>query len=167
MHTNCFCNLQDIYKVPGLGKVEATLSLLCCALFSSGWTQKNCKMYLRNFHFVFFLFLFTNIVHVYITNSPSHTDNYVYFSSREGRKKNSSDFAQSLDSKRVWKLCTLQAGRTTKQTKENSFMKYFWINCLVLLFAKYNNKWLIMDGIFFLIDIKGNCGEKKGMCGWV
>lgn len=35
----------------------------------------------------------------------------------------------------------------------NSFNKYFWINCwLLLLFAKYNNKWLIMAGILLSFD---------------
>jgi hypothetical protein len=55
----------------------------------------------------FFVFLFTNIAHVYITNSPSPTDNYVYilpfFRGRE-RKNNGSDCAQSFSVK-VWRLC--------------------------------------------------------------
>lgn len=55
--------------------------------------------------------------------------------------------------------------------KEAKFIyeKYFWINCLVLLFAKYNNKWLIMDGIFLFdwYKRKAKCkrksfGGKKG-----
>lgn len=147
MHTQiAFAIYRTYNEKPGGGR--PFLFSLFRSFFLGGERRKIVKcIYVISFPSLFSFFLFTNIVHVYITNSPSHTDNYVYFLAlKKEEEKGSSDFAQSFDFWKEYGDCVRYSeGRTTR---ENSFTKYFWINCLVLLFAKYNNKWLIMVGIF-------------------
>lgn len=125
-----------------------------------GWKAASKKMILKwiyviSFRLLFFVFL-SNIVHVYITNSlASHTDNYVYFPllspKRQRRERKMSVILRSRSPPHQRELCAFYSIVKNGGANERCNEKYFWINCLalLLLFAKYNNKWLIMDGIFF------------------
>lgn len=134
----------------------------------AGWTQKNCKMYLRNFLFVYFspsFFSQTSFMYtlpilqaILITMCT-----FFPFWRKERKKNNGSDFAQLPPPRQSMEIVYIYStrGRKRQCKGKNSFMKYFWINCLVLLFAKYNNKWLIMAGIFLFDWYKERQNAKK------
>lgn len=78
-HTNCFCNIEDIYRKKIFGGAGPfpfpPVSL-------QAERRKNCKMYLRNFLFVSFFppsfFSQTSFMYTLPILQASPTDNYVY-----------------------------------------------------------------------------------------
>lgn len=103
LYTNCFRNLRDLKNRGSI--------LSFAAVFCVGVKKKYVKWI-----YVISFFLSTNIVHVHITDSSSHTDNYVYFSFKKAEGKENTDFAQFRHSTRERRFSFLDT-RTTAEKK--------------------------------------------------